>query len=70
MYPPKEVAPWIVITVAIGLYIYIRLDDLTPQKPWRWGDDRRSARLHPFINIIGALFAMLIIAIGSYLCCA
>lgn len=67
MYPPRDAVPWIIITIAIGLYVHIRLDELTPRKPWRWGDAYRNTRRHPLINIVGALLAMLIIAIGLYL---
>lgn len=69
MYPPREVTPWLVITVAIGLYVWVRLEELTSQKPWKWGDDHRSTYVKPVVNLIGGAIAVAIIAIGAELYC-
>lgn len=67
MFPPREITPWLVIILAIAMYFYIRLDELTPKTPWRWGDAQRCSYVKPIVNVVGALLAITIVVLGSYL---
>jgi hypothetical protein len=69
LIPPREILPWLLIIVAIGIavaYIIGSIGPQEPQKPWRWGDTPRRPNkkegLAGFITGFAMFLCMLLLA--------